>query len=126
MGWWKRKAPPDDEEEEEDPNAGLLPSDVEHLTVARSEAVEAAGALLDGPTVAVKIEEAVETPTPEYDAGDVDLEVLLDGEVVEPSVDHSDLNVVVLDDVSELADPLADAQVVGDLPDEIDFDNAEE
>ena len=126
MGWWKRKGPLDDEEEEEDPNAGLLPSDVEHLAVARSEAVEAAGALLDGPTVAVKPEEAAATPTPEYDAGEVDLDVLLDGEAVEPSVDHSELNVVVLDDVSELADPLADAQVVGDVPAEIDFENAEE
>jgi hypothetical protein len=126
MGWWKRKAVPEDEAQEEDPNAGLLPADVEHLALARSESVEAAGALLDGPTVAIKPEEAAATPTPEYDAGDVDLDVLLDGEAVEPSVDHSDLNVVVLDDVSDLADPLADARVVGDLPQEIDFENAEE
>ena len=126
MGWWKRKAVPEDEAQEEDPNAGLLPADVEHLAFARSESVEAAGALLDGPTVAIKPEEAAATPTPEYDAGDVDLDVLLDGEAVEPSVDHSDLNVVVLDDVSDLADPLADARVVGDLPQEIDFENAEE
>ncbi len=126
MGWWKRKTVPEDEEEEEDPNAGLLPADVEDLAVARSASFEAAGALLDGPTVTVKPEEAAETPTPEYDAGDVDLDVLLDGKTVEPSVDHSGLNVVVLDDVSDLADPLADARVVGDVPDEIDFENAEE
>ena len=126
MSWWKRKVVPEDEEEEEDPNAGLSPADVEHLSAARSESVEAAGALLDGPTVAVKPEKAAATPTPEYDAGDVHLEVLLDGETVVPNVDHSDLNVVVLDDVSDLDDPLADAPVVGDVPGEIDFENAEE
>jgi len=123
MGWWKRKVAPEDQEEEEDPNAGLLEADVKHLAATRKDAVEAAGALLDGPTVIVHPEEAAPTPTPEYDVGDVDVAALLDDGPVEPSIDHSELNVVVHEDLDELADPLADAPVVGDLPDEIEFEN---
>ena len=54
---------------------------------------------------------------------DVDVAALLDDGPVEPSIDHSELNVVVHEDLDELADPLADAPVVGDLPDEIEFEN---
>ena len=123
MRWWKRAAAHEDVDEEEDPLAGLSQADAEHLASARLDAVEAAGALLDGPTVAMKVEEAEATPTPEYDVGEVEVDALLDDGPLEPSIDHSALNVVVHEDVAELADPLADASVMGDLPEEIEFEN---
>ena len=56
----------------------------------RLDAVEAAGALLDGPTVGMKAEEAEATPTPEYDVGEVEADALLDDGPLEPSIDHSE------------------------------------
>ena len=126
MRWRKRESSPEAEEEEEDPNAGLSEADVQDLAAQRQDSVEAAGALLDGPTATVKPEEAAPTPTPEYDVGDVDVDALLDDGPVEPSIDHSELNVVVHADLDELADPLADAPIVGDLPVEIEFENEDE
>ena len=98
-------------------------TDAEQFAAARLDAVEAAGALLDGPTVGMKVEEAEATPTPEYDVGDVEADALLDDGPLEPSIDHSELNVVVHEDLSDLADPLASAPVMGDVPEEIEFEN---
>ena len=96
MRWRKRESSPEAEEEEEDPNAGLSEADVQDLAAQRQDSVEAAGALLDGPTVTVKPEEAAPTPTPEYDVGDVDVDALLDDGPVEPSIDHSELNLSLI------------------------------
>ena len=123
MRWWKRAAVSEDLEEEEDPLAGLSHTDAEQFAAARLDAVEAAGALLDGPTVGMKAEEAEATPTPEYDVGEVEADVLLDDGPLEPSIDHSELNVVVHEDLADLADPLASAPVMGDVPEEIEFEN---
>ena len=109
-------------EEEEDPLAGLSHTDAEHRC-GTADAVEAAGALLDGPTVGMKAEEAEATPTPEYDVGEVEADALLDDGPLEPSIDHSELNVVVHEDLADLADPLAAAPVMGDVPEEIEFEN---
>ena len=54
MRWWKRAEVSEDVEEEEDPLAGLSHTDAEQFAAARLDAVEAAGALLDGPTVGMK------------------------------------------------------------------------
>ncbi|MGB1463098.1 MAG: hypothetical protein ACPG8Q_06150, partial [Candidatus Poseidoniaceae archaeon] len=105
------------------PLAGLSQADADHLSAARLDAVEAAGALLEGPTVGMKAEEAEATPTPEYDAGEVEVDALLNDGPLEPSIDHSQLNVVVHEDVADLADPLAGAPVMGDVPEEIEFEN---
>ena len=123
MRWWKRVEVSEDVEEEEDPLAGLSHADAEQFAAARIDAVEAAGALLDGPTVGMKVEEAEATPTPEYDVGEVDADALLDDGPLEPSIDHSELNVVVHEDLADLADPLASAPVMGDVPEEIEFEN---
>ena len=123
MRWWKRAEPSDDVEEEEDPLAGLSQSDAAQLAAARLDAVEAAGTLLDGPTVGMKVDDVEATPTPEYDVGEVEADALLDDGPIEPSIDHSELNVVVHEDVADLADPLASAPVVGDVPEEIEFKN---
>ena len=123
MRWWKRGEAPEDVEEDEDPLGGLSQADADHLSAARLGAVEAAGALLEGPTVGMKAEEAEATPTPEYDAGEVGVDALLNDGPLEPSIDHSQLNVVVHEDVADLADPLAGAPVMGDLPEEIEFEN---
>ncbi len=123
MRWWKRGEAPGDAEEDEDPLAGLSQADADHLSAARLDAVEAAGALLEGPTVGMKAEEAEATPTPEYDAGEVEVDALLNDGPLEPSIDHSQLNVVVHEDVADLADPLAGAPVMGDVPEEIEFEN---
>lgn len=123
MRWWKRSEASEVQEEEEDPLAGLSHTDAEHFAAARLDAVEAAGALLDGPTVGMKAEEAEATPTPEYDVGEVEAGALLDDGPLEPSIDHSELNVVVHEDLADLADPLAAAPVMGDVPEEIEFEN---
>lgn len=125
MRWWKRAEASEDVEEDEDPLAGLSQTDAEQLAAARLDAVESAGVLLDGPTVGMKAEEAEDTPTPEYDVGEVEADVLLDHGPLEPSIDHSELNVVVHENVADLADPLASAPVVGDVPEEIEFENDE-
>jgi hypothetical protein len=123
MRWWKRAETSEDVEEEKDALAGLSHTDAEQFAAARLDAVEAAGALLDGPTVGMKVEEAEATPTPEYDVGEVEADALLDDGPLEPSIDHSELNVVVHEDLSDLADPLASAPVMGDVPEEIEFEN---
>lgn len=112
-----------DTADEFDAEAGLSDAELAAFTAARLDAVEAAGALLDGPTVGMKVEEAEATPTPEYDVGDVEADALLDDGPLEPSIDHSELNVVVHEDLADLADPLASAPVMGDVPEEIEFEN---
>ena len=116
MRWWNRAEVSEDLEEEEDLLAGLSHTDAEQFAAARLDAVEAAGALLDGPTVGMKAEEAEATPTPEYDVGEVEADALLDDGPLEPSIDHSELNVVVHEDLDVLDDPLASAPVMGDVP----------
>ena len=62
-----------------------------------------------------KEEEVVEV-APEYDSGDVDVNALLDDEMES----NYDLNTV---EETEFEDLLADAEIIGDLPDVIDFES---
>ena len=65
--------------------------------------------------VALEEEEVVEV-APEYDSGDVDVNALLDDEMES----NYDLNTV---EETEFEDLLADAEIIGDLPDVIDFES---
>ena len=65
--------------------------------------------------VELEVEEVVEV-APEYDSGDVDVNALLDDEMES----NYDLNTV---EETEFEDLLADAEVIGDLPDVIDFES---
>tara|TARA_B100001142_G_scaffold254107_1_gene254999 strand:- start:40 stop:366 length:327 start_codon:yes stop_codon:yes gene_type:complete len=69
---------------------------------------------LDSDEVKLEPEEVVET-TPEYDSGEVDMNALLDDEMES----NYDLNTV---ENTEFEDMLVDAKILGDLPEEIDFE----
>ena len=65
--------------------------------------------------VELEVEEVVEV-APEYDSGDVDVNALLDDEMES----NYDLNTV---EETEFEDLLAGAEIIGDLPDVIDFES---
>ncbi|MBQ60377.1 MAG: hypothetical protein CMA66_07545 [Euryarchaeota archaeon] len=54
----------------------------------------------------------------EYDVGDVDHDQLTDDEKL---VSHSDVNVVQHETLDEIVEHLADAQIIGDIPVEVEF-----
>ena len=54
----------------------------------------------------------------EYDVGEVDPNQLTEDEKL---VSHSDVNVVQHDTLDEIVEHLADAQIIGDIPEEIEF-----
>ena len=54
----------------------------------------------------------------EYDVGDVDHNQLVDNEKL---VSHSDVNVVQHETLDEIVEHLADAQIIGDIPVEVEF-----
>ena len=68
---------------------------------------------LDSEEVELVPELVVET-TPEYDAGDVDVSALLDEEMES----NYDLNTA---EDSEIEDMLANAKIIGDLPEEVEI-----
>ena len=57
---------------------------------------------------------------PDLDVGDVDVEVLLDES--EKQENFSNIGIEEYEDLSEIEDVLADAEIIGDLPQEIEFD----
>ena len=65
--------------------------------------------------VELEEEEVIEV-APEYDSGDVDVNALLDDEMES----NYDLNTV---EETKFEDLLADAEIIGDLPDVIDFES---
>ena len=75
---------------------------------------EEAFSTLDSEEVKLEPEEVVET-TPEYDSGEVDMNALLDDEMES----NYDLNTV---ENTEFEDMLVDAKILGDLPEQIDFE----
>ena len=75
---------------------------------------EEAFSTLDSDEVKLEPEEVVET-TPEYDSGEVDMNALLDDEMES----NYDLNTV---ENTEFEDMLVDAKILGDLPEQIDFE----
>ena len=54
----------------------------------------------------------------EYDVGEVDPNQLTDDEKL---VSHSDVNVVQHETLDEIVEHLADAQIIGDIPVEVEF-----
>ena len=54
----------------------------------------------------------------EYDVGETELESLNDNEDNE---NFNEKNVVLHESVEDMADPLTDAKVIGDLPEEVEF-----
>ncbi len=64
-----------------------------------------------------QIVETVVEVRPEYDSGIVETEALLDD-----SMDSNyELNVVEVSDVSTIGDDLEDAEIIGDLPEEVEI-----
>ncbi|MEK9731089.1 MAG: hypothetical protein VW230_04955 [Candidatus Poseidoniales archaeon] len=64
------------------------------------------------------IEEKVEVATPEYDVGEVDVNVILASNDME---DFSTTNEVHIVDVSTLEDPYEDAEILGDISHQVDL-----
>lgn len=60
------------------------------------------------------------TPASDYDAGDVEMQELLSGDV--KSEDHSEMNVIEHFSLEEIGDHLASATIEGDLPEEVNFE----
>lgn len=54
----------------------------------------------------------------EYDVGEVDLNQLTDDEKL---VSHTEVNVVQHENLDEIVEHLADAQIIGDIPEEVEF-----
>jgi len=54
----------------------------------------------------------------EYDVGEVDLNQLIDDEKL---VSHTEVNVVQHENLDEIVEHLADAQIIGDIPEEVEF-----
>ena len=63
------------------------------------------------------VEEKVEDPRPEYDAGEADLDDLLK----ENEESNYEVNVIEHTDITELGDDLVDVKIIGDLPEEVDL-----
>ena len=59
------------------------------------------------------------TPASDYDAGDVEMQELLSGDV--KSEDHSEINVIEHFSVEEIGGHLESATIEGDLPEEVNF-----
>jgi len=77
-----------------------------------SEAID----LLDGEEEEL-IEAEVESPAEEYDVGDIEADILLDDEMSS----NYEVNVVEHIDIDELESPLENAEIVGDISQEVDM-----
>lgn len=118
--WWRRRVEADVPDVEAVQDA-FTDADVANMDKARKERVAAAAALLEGDVEPMEDVAPEPVPTPEYDAGSVDVDVLLEAEPT-PSADHHDVNVVVHEDLDGLDDPLERASIDGDLPQPVDLD----
>jgi hypothetical protein len=72
--------------------------------------------LLDGEEEKL-VEPEVESPAKEYDVGDIEVDVLLDDEMSS----NVEINVVNHIDINELESPLENAEIVGDISQEVDM-----
>ena len=121
MARWRRRRVEADVPDVEAVQDAFTDADVANMNKARKERVAAAAALLEGDVEPMEDVAPEPVPTPEYDAGAVDVEVLLEAEPA-PSVDHHDVNVVVHEDLDGLDDPLERASIDGDLPQPVDLE----
>tara|TARA_B110000495_G_C22801304_1_gene468093 strand:- start:256 stop:609 length:354 start_codon:yes stop_codon:yes gene_type:complete len=103
--WFKKKSEPIEEVQEQV---------IELPELDREALFEETLTMLDSDEVILTPEIAIET-TPEYDSGDVDISALLDDDMES----NYDLNTV---ENTEVEDMLIGAKIVGDLPEEVDFD----
>ena len=71
---------------------------------------------LDGKEEILK-QEKIEDPRPEYDAGEVEMDELLNDD----EESNYEVNVVEHVDITELGDDLVDVKIIGDLPEEFDL-----
>ena len=104
--WFKKKPEPVNVKAEQSIELPELDKDAlfeETLSMFESEEVKLA------PEVIVE-------STPEYDSGDVDMSALLDDEMES----NYNLNTV---DSGDVEDMLSGAEIVGDVPEEVDFKN---
>ncbi len=63
------------------------------------------------------VEPEIESPAEEYDVGDIEVDVLLDNEMSS----NFEINVVEHADVDKLESPLENAEIVGDISQEVDM-----
>jgi hypothetical protein len=78
--------------------------------------ISAAVDLLDGEEEEL-VEPEVESPAEEYDVGDIEVDVLLDDEMSS----NFEVNVVEHVDINKLESPLENAEIVGDISQEVDM-----
>ena len=103
--WFKKK--PESVEQVKEPEIELPELD-------RDALFEETRNLLDEEEVQLVPEKIVET-TPEYDSGDVDVSALLEDDM------ESNYNLNTVENF-EVEDMLSGAKIVGDLPEEVDFE----
>ena len=103
--WFKKKG----EEPEE-----IVQQPIELPELDKEELLEETLAALESAEVELTELEPIDA-TPEYDSGDVEVNALLDDEMES----NYDLNTV---ENTEFEDMLVDAKILGDLPEEIDFE----
>ena len=103
--WFKKK--PESVEQ-------IVEPEIELPELDRDALFEETRNLLQADEVKLAPEEVVET-TPEYDSGDVEVSALLDDDMES----NYDLNTV---EDFEVEDMLSGAEIVGDLPEEVDFE----
>ena len=104
--WFKKK--PDEPEE-------IVQEPVDLPELDKEELLEETLSALESAEVQLTETEAIEV-TPEYDSGDVDLDDLLDDEMES----NYELNTV---EETEFDDLLEGAEIIGDLPSEVDFES---
>jgi len=104
-GWFKKKAPVQ-QKEQQLPEVKLPELDKDALF---EETLEA----LNSENIELEQELVIET-VPEYDSGEVEIYDLMDEEMES----NYELNTV---EETEIEDMLADAQVIGDVPEEVDL-----
>lgn len=103
---WFRKKPETTEE--------IVEASIELPELDKDALFEETFSTLDSDEVELEAEEIVDS-TPEYDSGDVDMNALLEDEMSS----NYELNTV---EESEFEDMLTGAEILGDLPEEIDFE----
>jgi len=103
---WFRKKPETTEE--------IVEASIELPELDKDALFEETFSTLDSDEVELEAEEIVDS-TPEYDSGDVDMNALLEDEMSS----NYELNTV---EETEFEDMLTGAEILGDLPEEIDFE----
>tara|TARA_A100001037_G_scaffold286021_1_gene293991 strand:+ start:219 stop:590 length:372 start_codon:yes stop_codon:yes gene_type:complete len=103
--WFKKKQ---DEPEE------IIQQPVELPELDKEALIEETLSAFDSEEIELTSPEAVEV-TPEYDSGDVEIDALLEDEMES----NYELNTV---NETEFEDLLEGAEIIGDLPSEVDFD----